>query len=101
MNDKQHKPDRLIIAIDSCLNSDGIPSVQIRWPEGQLGAQLSPEEARQHALDVLTVAESAEYDAIFFAWLKSTGTWEMSFIVALLHEFRQFRSPTPPHPEGS
>jgi hypothetical protein len=46
--------------------SDGEPSVELRW--GDLSCQLSPEDARQHALDIIVAAKAAEQDAAVVKW---------------------------------
>jgi hypothetical protein len=47
---------------------DGTPFVVLRW--GQETGQLTPAEAREHALAVLEAAAAAEHDALVFAELR-------------------------------
>jgi hypothetical protein len=72
------------------------PYVQIVW-KGEV-AQLTPAEARQHALSILEVAEAAEQDAFLFTYAHESvaahlETSEQRDRVAgqLLMEFREWR----------
>jgi hypothetical protein len=80
-----------MIEVNSCVNKDGVPSVQLRWPEGRPGAQLAPDEARQHARILMEVAEAAEMDAIVFAWLKERMGLAVEQIAVLIGELREYR----------
>lgn len=68
----------------------GEPRVNLTWESTRLG-QLSVEEARQHALAVLEVAEAAEQDAFLFRWLQKVVGLSPQKAVLVLGEFRSTR----------
>lgn len=49
---------------EAIVNADGVPKINIRWD--QMGTQVSPAEARNHAWSLMRVAEWAESDALVF-----------------------------------
>lgn len=69
------------------------PLVLITW--GDQSGQLSPDEARQHALRILECAEAAESDAFVFGWLTrdivGTAEDERENWDRIIGEFRKFR----------
>ncbi len=66
------------------------PFVHILW--GQLRCQLSPEEARQHALIILGAADAAEGDAFLMRFAKEKIKLSDQAAAQLLVEFRSHRS---------
>lgn len=48
-------------------NGDWAPSVQLKW--GEQGGQLTPAEARMHALAILECAEAAIHDSALVRFL--------------------------------
>lgn len=58
------------ISITSLLGDRRGALVQLVW--GSQVAQLTPEEARAHALRILECAEAAEQDAFLFDWLRTS-----------------------------
>jgi hypothetical protein len=63
--------------------------VDLRW--GAQAGQLSPEEARQHALAVLGAAEAAELDALVYAELTSAVGVNDGAAAAFLLRLRERR----------
>lgn len=82
-------PDRTLWH-QSGVNRKGEPFVQLMLDD-QVVCQLSPEEARDHAKNVLEATEATEQDAFMLAFAKDTiGTTEEG-AVRLLQEFRKWR----------
>jgi hypothetical protein len=77
---------------ESGVNPEGKPFVVIRPEVGQ-GWQLSPAEAREFALVILSAAEAALHDAAFVKWLQD-GVLELNFeaAVSILGAQRQYRA---------
>ena len=65
------------------------PYVQLVW--GAQVAQLSPDDARAHALRLLEVAEAAEQDAFLVEFAEKIGI-PLPKAAGLLKEFREWRS---------
>ena len=86
-------PDASGIAITSGVSvftGDGF--VTLKW--GIESGQLTPDEARLHALLILGAAEAAEHDAVFYRWLKERiGMPDEAAAVALveLRDMRELR----------
>jgi hypothetical protein len=57
------------LEVGAIVNRDGVPKVDLRWD--QLAAQITPESARDLALDIIRVAGWAEQDATTFRLLKA------------------------------
>ena len=92
ITDRQDTPER--IDVTSMVSGRTLePFVQISW--GNYHAQLTPEEARAHALIILECAEAAESDAFVFRWLTrdliGTAADEAGEMQRIMDEFRQFR----------
>ncbi len=95
ITDKRTTPDR--IDVSSIVSGRTLePFVTITW--GEYRAQLTPEEARQHALIILECAEAAETDAFVFNWLTRdvVGTEaekgeEFERIIGAFRAFREAR----------
>lgn len=69
---------------------DGKPFVVLRW--GKESGQLSPEEARTHAMWILACANAAESDAVVVAMLRESGL-EEEMIGMFLTDMRIRRMP--------
>lgn len=66
MNDQDLHASR--IDIESIVSGRTFePMVQLTW--GDQSGQLTPGEARRHALSILEAADAAESDAFVFRWL--------------------------------
>jgi hypothetical protein len=92
ITDKRSTPEE--INVTSLVSGRTLePVVQIQW--GEHRAQLSPEEARQHALSILSCAEAAESDAFVFQWLTrdivGTEAERAAEFERIMREFRGFR----------
>jgi len=77
------------ILMQSIVTTTGKPSVQLRW--GDMGGQLTPEEARNHALAVLECAEAAIHDAAMVRWLVEKSEVPLEGAYQALFELRRFR----------
>jgi len=88
-----------VISVSSGVSArNGGGFVTIRW--GDMGGQLSPEEARQHALAVIEAADAAEHDAAVVAFMLSGKSWpadpndlETWRAFELLAAIRNYRNP--------
>lgn len=69
---------------------NGNPFVVMRW--GKESGQLSPEEARTHALWILACANAAESDAVVVTMLRESGL-EEEMIGMFLTDMRIRRMP--------
>ena len=67
----------------------GEPYVVLRWYDHS--TELTPKEARDHALAVLAAADAAESDAFFVDFLKKTGGMELQEIGVMLQALRRYR----------
>lgn len=69
---------------------DGAPFVKLQW--GNESGQLTVEEARQHALNILQCAEAAEFDAAYWRFLTTDmqvkDPKQAAYMVGLLREHR-------------
>lgn len=63
------------------------PYVQLRW--GAESGQLTPAEAREHALGVLRAADAAEFDATVWAEMTETIGLEPESVVRFLAGIRE------------
>ena len=77
------------IAMASGVNLEGKPFVAVTW--GELRAQLTPEEARQHALHTLEAAEAAIHDAAVYRFLIERLNTGLENAANILHEIRGLR----------
>lgn len=68
--------------IVSGARSDGKPFLTMRW--GEMSAQLSPAEARQHGGWLYEAAEAAETDGAVVTFMLSTGADEQTTAAFLL-----------------
>jgi hypothetical protein len=91
----------LIVAQAMVSASTGEPMVMLTW--GSQAGQVTPEEARQHALIVLEAAASAETDSFLFNFLVNRIQTDQDRAGQLLMDFRawrQRRAELPEDPEG-
>lgn len=65
--------------------------VVLRW--GSESGQLTPEEARQHALAILGAADAAEHDAAAFNYALAAEGWDLRKAAAFIAALREFRQP--------
>jgi len=79
-----------IMALSGVSLFDGSPFVALTWGAGGDRAQLTPELARDLALNVLQAADAAEFDAGLVAELRRIGM-EDEPIAALLWALREGR----------
>ena len=80
------------ININSVVSSrDYRPFVQLTWGTEQ--AQMTPEEARQHAYAILDAANAAETDSIMVGFLKDKVGIpdDKEMIAKILKDFRDLR----------
>lgn len=75
----------------------GEPVVALRW--GPQAGQLSPEEARAHALMILEAAAAADADAFLVSFLQHVVGVDETTAGQLLVEFRQWRQRRAEQPE--
>lgn len=66
------------------------PFVAIHWKD--VVQQMSPESAREFALNILCVAEAAEQDAFIVSWAQQEIGADDSSAARLLQAFRQWRA---------
>lgn len=91
----------LIVAQAMVSARTGEPMVMLTW--GEQAGQVTPEEARQHAMIVLEAAASAEMDSFLFSFLVHRVQTDPGRAGELLMEFRawrQRRNELPEDPEG-
>lgn len=68
------------------------PFVQMLIPQADWMTQMSPEKARELALNLLMCADAAESDGFLVTFLLSKiGVDDMRAIASILVEFRQYR----------
>ena len=65
------------------------PYVQIKW--GASVVQLTIEEARDHALTILSIAEAARIDALFYQFALALADGDESLAMPLIVGLRDFR----------
>lgn len=66
------------------------PFVNMKW--GAQIAQLSPEEAREHAFMILKFAEISEVEATLFGFAMELAEGDANKAMPILMGFREFRS---------
>ena len=89
MPDQKPKPaEQSVIWHQSGINLNGEPFVQL-LKNDQIIGQMTPEEARQHAHQVLEAAEASEQDAFLFNFARDEMKLEdmdaMRIIVGIRH----------------
>lgn len=75
----------------SGVNQDGEPFVQLILNKKVI-AQMSPQEARDHAQTVIEAAESAEQDAFIVDFARTQVGLDFNRAGRLLIEFRKYRA---------
>lgn len=79
------------IRIESMVASrDQQPYVVVKW--GEEAGQLTPSEARAHALKVLEAAEAAETDAFLVSFLLHRLEVDLGRALHILQDFRGYRA---------
>lgn len=90
MNDDKF-PTKEIINMESLVSSQtGKAWVKVTW--GTMAGQLTPEEARIHALKMLEVAGGAELDAIMFDYFAKTIGLGPERAARAISDFREIRN---------
>lgn len=83
------------ISMESIVSAfTGEPFVQLHW--GELHAQMTPDEARQHAFAILECAEAADSDAFLFHFARKRVGMDEERAAKLIFSFREFRGEQPP-----
>lgn len=75
----------------SGVSPKGDPFVQLLLDE-KIIAQMSPEQARDHARTVMEAAEAAEQDAFIFEWAQRKVGVGLEQAMALIVDFRKYRA---------
>ena len=65
------------------------PFIRVAW--GEQTGQWTPAEARQHALQVLEVAEAAEHDSVVVRWLRERVHVDVDRVGQMLKDLRHYR----------
>lgn len=79
-----------VIQIQSMVSGrDRKPYVVLIWEDKRW--QLPVDEARQHALRILSCADGAESDAFIVEFFSSKGRFSDGEVAAILHHFREYR----------
>lgn len=82
--------DRNTIRVESMVAfRDKQPYVKLRW--GDLTAQLTPNEARAHAMIILEAADAAVNDAFLIYFFEQKLHQESATAAAILSEYRAYR----------
>lgn len=78
----------------SAFTGDPFLSVEVAFTDGtrRRGAQMTPQQAREHALHVLEAAEAAVHDAAMHKWLKEKVGMDPEQAAAGVHELRDYRT---------
>jgi len=74
----------------SGVNKDGEPFVHLFMDDKPLG-QFTPEEARDHAKNMLEATEAAEQDAFLFHFFMKELKAPVEHAMGIIVEFRKFR----------
>jgi hypothetical protein len=81
-------PDELVEVISGFGLRRG-PFVTVKYGDREI--QMSVEEARNHALNLIQCCEAAEMDGIVFEWVTVDVKQSIEAAGSLLLEFRKFR----------
>lgn len=87
MAEEQQQPEQILM--QSVVTPDMVPLVQLRW--GDLKCQLSPQEARQHALGILECAEAAMHDTALVGFLTHDAGIDITAAVVTIGRLRKYR----------
>ncbi len=80
-----------VIHIESIVSgADGRPYVTLEW--GTQSGQLTPNEARMHAMSLMEATDAAESDALIVKFLREKVGASDSAVVGVLSEFREYRT---------
>jgi hypothetical protein len=84
-------PEASGIDVESGVSAaSGYGFVTLRW--GAMSGQLTPREARAHALGIIEAADAAEHDAVVMRWLVTTLSMDPVKVALVLGELRQARA---------
>lgn len=75
------------------------PFVELHW--GEMGGELTPTEARQHALLILAAADAAESDSFVAQYFGTMPGATMQDIAEVIRDFRHFREKLQAQERGS
>jgi hypothetical protein len=105
MSDAQRCPDITRIGMESGVSAfTGAPFVKLTvdFPDGSSKAmgQMTPEEVRQHALQLLETAEAAVHDAAMAQWLRKRLDADPEHAAAMVADIREFRADQPGSDRG-
>jgi hypothetical protein len=78
------------ITMTSGVSPEGKPFVHYLWDDKK--CQWSPDEARQHALHLLAVAEAAEHDSCIFKFFRDKMDLDFAGAATVIADFRNYRS---------
>lgn len=82
-------PDNSIWIETLVSQATGEPRVQIAWYDHS--AQMTPEETRAFALQIMEAADAATSDAYLVHWLAEKVQMDKQGQAMLLNEFREYR----------
>jgi hypothetical protein len=74
--------------LEAGVNLEGAGFLHMAWRKER--AQLTPDEARHHALQLVQMAEAADYEAAFVRWCQARMELPLQEAVALLEDLRTF-----------
>src|SRR6202023_3448946 len=74
----------------SGVNKHGEPFVQLLMDDEVL-CQLDPEQARDHAKNILEATEASEQDAFLFSFMQKKVGLDIQRAMAVIVDFRQWR----------
>lgn len=81
--------DGMLLIESGVSSTTGEPFVHIRW--GELSGQLTVEQARGHALNVLACADGAEFDAAFLGFAQEALSMDVPQAAAFVAAMRRAR----------
>ena len=79
-----------LLEFTSAINPDGEPFVKLTW--GDQHGQLTPTEARRHALGILEAADAADSDSFLWGFLRARVGLDDERAAEVLAEFRAYRA---------
>jgi uncharacterized protein (DUF2336 family) len=84
--------------MEAGVNLDGEGFVHLAWRKER--AQLTPDEARQHALSLIQIAEAADYEAAFVRWCQARLEMSLEQAARMLEDLRTFFTVAEERPLG-
>lgn len=84
---------RMIMVESMVMSKTKEPCVRLSW--GEESGDLTPNEARDHALNVLQAADAADSDSFLFHFFTNTIGAPEEQAYAMLKEFRTWREKQP------